>query len=487
MSEVVGGCQAPYNRFMKRQEYDVIVIGIGSAGSRASKLAHDAGASVLAIEGGEELGGLCILRGCMPTKTLLETAHRVHDARDGERFGFSCSEPEIDFTAQMDRMRSLVARFKRAKVGSIENGGYELVRAKPRFTGSHTIEVDGTEVRGKTFVIATGSKVSPFHFDVPDGVRVLDSDDMFLLTEAPKSALVVGAGAVGLEFAQWLARMGSAITFSNRSPLLRKNDLDFGAELQDAMALEMDMRVPSTIKAVEALPAGRARVTLASEGADDHTFEVDWILNGTGRIPAVDGLELEKSGVDIGNRGQIQISESLQTNLPHIFFAGDVSGRSAILHEANMEGNLAGRNALRVAGLADGADAKIEDWDLSIPHVEAIFSDPPFASVGGSAVTFEAEGRQVITATKRFPEQGRGIVMGARHGLARLSADPKTGRILGCQILGPRADDLIHVPTTVMAYKGTAQDMVRLPWYHPTLSEVFIELAREVASQVEAS
>lgn len=466
---------------MKRQEYDVIVIGIGSAGSRAAKLAHDAGASVLALEGGEELGGLCILRGCMPTKTLLETAHRVHDARDGERFGFSCSEPVIDFGAQMERMRSLVARFKRAKVGSIENGGYELVRSRPRFIDANTIEVDGERIRGKSFVIATGSKVSPFHFDVPDGVRVLDSDDMFLLTEAPKAALVVGAGAVGLEFAQWLARMGSKITFSNRSPLLRRNDFEFGSELCAAMALEMDMRVPSSIKAVVALPDGRARVTLASEGAEDHSFEVDWILNGTGRIPELDGLDMESAGIEAGLRGQFHVSESLQTNQPHIFLAGDVSGRSAILHEANMEGNLAGRNALRVCGLMDG---EIETWDLSVPHVEAIFSDPPFASVGGSAVSFDLEGREVITATKRFPEQGRGIVMGAQHGMARLSADPETGRILGCQILGPRADDLIHVPTTVMAYRGTAQDMVRLPWYHPTLSEVFIELAREVAAQV---
>ncbi len=469
---------------MKRQEYDVIVIGIGSAGSRAAKLAHDAGATVLALEGGEELGGLCILRGCMPTKTLLETGHRVHDARDGERFGFTTTEPVINFPAQMERMRSLVARFKRAKVGSIENGGYELVRARPRFTSPNTIDVDGTEIRGKSFVIATGSVVSPFHFEVPPEVRVLDSDDMFLLEEAPKSALVVGGGAVGLEFAQWLARMGSAITLSNRSDLLWRNDVEIGAELTAALACEMDVRIPSTITAVEALPDGRARVTLASDGAPDHTFEVDWILNGTGRIPAVDGLEIDKAGIEADSRGRIGVSETLQTSQSHIFIAGDASGRSAILHEANMEGNLAGRNALRACGLENG---EMEDWDLSVPHVEAIFSDPPFASVGLGPTHLEAAGPEYITATKRFPEQGRGIVMGAQHGLARLSCDPKTGRILGCQILGPRADDLIHIPTTVMAYRGTAQDMVRLPWYHPTLSEAFIELARELAGQVTNS
>ena len=469
---------------MKRQEYDVIVIGIGSAGSRAAKLAHDAGASVLALEGGEELGGLCILRGCMPTKTLLETAHRVHDARDSERFGFSATEPIIDFPAQMERMRSLVARFKRAKVGSIENGGYELVRARPRFLDEHTIEVDGEKIRGKSFVIATGSVVSPFRFDVPDGVRVLDSDDMFLLEAAPKSALVVGAGAVGLEFAQWLARMGSDITFSNRSPLLRRSDPEMGAELGAALALEMDVRVPSMISAIEAIDGGRARVTLASEGQEDHVIEVDWILNGTGRIPAVDGLDLDNAGVVSGARGQIPLEETLQTQIPHIFLAGDASNRSAILHEANMEGTLAGKNALITAGLKN---AKIESWDTSVPHVEAIFSDPPFASVGENAVSLSTASREAITATKRFPEQGRGIVMGARHGFARLSADPATGRVLGCQILGPRADDLIHVPTTVIAYQGTVQDMVRLPWYHPTLSEVFIELARELAAQVRTS
>lgn len=464
---------------MKLQEYDVVVIGIGSAGSRAAKFAHDAGASVLAIEGGEELGGLCILRGCMPTKTLLETAHRVHDSQDGARFGFSVSEPTIDFGAQMERMRSLVARFQRAKVGSIENGGYELVRGRPQFVDAHTLEMDGQQIRAKSIVLSTGSVVSDFPIDVPEGVRILDSDDMFLLEEAPKSAFVIGAGAVGLEFAQWLARMGSAVTFSNRSPLLRRCDPEMGVELAAALALEMDVRVPSQIKSIEALGGGRSRITLSADSEPDHTIEVDWILNATGRRPALDDLAVDRAGLQSDERGQFVVKETLQTEVPHIFLAGDASNRSAILHEANMEGTLAGRNAVRAAGLDD---SPLEEWDRSIPHIEAIFSDPPFASVGLCPVDAESAG--AIHALKRFPEQGRGIVMGARHGMARLSADASTGRVLGCQILGPRADDLIHVPATVMTYQGTVQDMVAMPWYHPTLCEAFIELARELSGRV---
>ena len=463
---------------MQKNEYDVIVIGIGSAGSRAAKYAHDAGASVLAIEGGEELGGLCILRGCMPTKTLLETAHRIHDSQDGERFGFTVGPPKIDFIAQMQRMHELVARFKRAKVGSIENGGYELIRARPRFVDAHTIDVDGQLVKGKSFVIATGSVVSPPYFEVPDSVRVLDSDDMFLLEAPPQSALVVGGGAVGIEFAQWLARMGSRITLANRSPILRRCDAEMGAELCSALALEMDVRVPALVLAVEALEDGRARVTLGSEGQPEQMIEVDWILNATGRVPAVADLNLASAGIRAKERGRLEVAETLQTEVLHIFLAGDASNRSNILHEANMEGTLAGRNALRTAGLNS---TPLETWDTEIPHITAIFSDPPFASVG----LCPAAGSDEIRASKRFPEQGRGIVMGARHGFARLSADPQTGQVLGCQILGPRADDLIHIPATLMTYGGTVQDMVRMPWYHPTLSETFIELARELASHLK--
>lgn len=456
--------------------YDVIVIGIGSAGSRAALAAHQAGARVLAIEGGEELGGLCILRGCMPTKTLLETAHRIHDARDSERFGFRVRGLEIDFIRQMERMRSLVARFQRAKAGSIEGAPYELRRGRPKFVAPHAIELDGEHIEARAFVLTTGSRTSPFPPNLPQ-VEALTSDDMFLLEEPPESVLVLGGGAVGLEFAQWLARVGTEVTLAVRSPLLHKLDPELGSELGAALAREMTVLSPSLITSLEQDAAGRVRAVIEDAEGVPRELEVQHVLNATGRVPDFDGLELEATGLAFDARGTVPVDESLRSAVPHVFLAGDACDRTNILHEANREGLLAGRNAARVAL---GSGETLEEWDGSVPSVEVIFTDPPLASVGETPVA--GAGRERVSAVKRFPEQGRGIVMGAEHGFLRLTGERGSGKITGCQILGPRADDLIHVPATVMAFGGTAEDMLRLPWYHPTLCEAFVETARQVAA-----
>ncbi|MEM7517504.1 MAG: FAD-dependent oxidoreductase, partial [Planctomycetota bacterium] len=231
----------------RSDEYDVIVLGVGTAGSKAARVAGEAGARVLAVESGERLGGLCILRGCMPTKTMLESAHRLHDARSSQDFGLVGGEGvSLDFAKHMERTQSLVERFRRAKVSGIESGPYEVRRATPRFVGPNEIELDGKErLKAKAFVVATGSKVSPFPFELPDGARILDSDDLFKLDEPPERTLVVGAGAVGLEFAQWLARVGSEVTLMNRSKLLRRWDVEMGEDLEAALSREMRVLVPS--------------------------------------------------------------------------------------------------------------------------------------------------------------------------------------------------------------------------------------------------
>jgi len=463
----------------EERDFDVIVIGCGTAGSKAAATAAGLGARVLAVDSADELGGLCILRGCMPTKTLLETAHRLHDVRDAERFGIRVAPPALEFGAHMERMRRLVARFQRAKVGGVERGGYALARAPARFVDPHTIEVGGEPRRARAVVIATGSKVRDLPVAAPEWARVYTSDDMFELEAPPARTLVLGGGAVGLEFAQWLARVGSRVTLASRSPLLHRVDVELGQELTRALAEEMDVRRPSTLAGLERAADGSLRATLRPRGGGDlEVVEVDALLNATGRVPRLDGLGLEAVGVDPDRLGELPAT--LEGPLPHVFLAGDVSARTAILHEANLEGAVAGRNAARVAGVLDGP---LEERDPgSPPPMAVIFSDPPFASTGRSTVDCEREGIPYREATKRFPEQGRGIVVGARFGLLRVVVHAETNALLGCQVLGPRADDLIHVPATALAFGATARDMVaRVPWYHPTLTEAFLEVFRALA------
>ncbi len=465
-------------------DYDVIVIGCGTAGSKAAATAHQLGARVLAVDGAQELGGLCILRGCMPTKTLLETAHRLHEIRDAARFGIRVGEPELDFAAHMERMRQLVARFQRAKVGSIERGGYELVRSYVQFVDPHTIEGTSGELRGrrltaKAFVVAVGSRVRAFPIPYPEGVRLVDSDAMFQLEAAPESALVVGAGAVGLEFAQWLARCGTRVILASRSPLLHKLDHLMGEELTRALSREMELCVPAVPTRIEAAPGGRARVTCRREDGGEAVHEVELILNATGRTPAFEGLNLAATGAEF-DPDAVDLSFRLQSTAPHLFVAGDATGGREILHEANLEGAVAGRNAAHVALGGDAGELAL--YDEETPALEVIFTDPPVANVGSPPQELAASGVSFVEAVKRYPEQGRGIVMGAEFGMVRIVAEPGGGKLLGCQILGPRADDLIHIPATVIRMGGTVRDLYATPWYHPTLAEAFIEVCRELAT-----
>ena len=458
--------------------YDVVVIGCGSAGSRAAAAAHAEGARVLALESAAELGGLCILRGCMPTKTLLETAHRLHEIRDAERFGIRVGSVEVDFPAQMERMRQLVARFQRAKVGSLERAPYELRRAAARFVGPHTLlvggeagGVGGERIEAKAVVIATGSVVRPFPHECPPGT-LLDSDDMFLLESAPRRALVVGVGAVGLEFAQWLARMGTEVVLSARGTLFHRRDRELGQELAAALADELTLRLESTVSAVRPLSGGGVQVELSLADGSRELHEVDVILNATGRVPQVAELGLAAAGLAADD---LRVGDDMRTRLGHVFVAGDTTGQRQILHEANLEGRIAGQNAARVA-LGREPSAR---YDATTPALEVVFSDPPVAFLGQTPQELEAAGVPYRSALKRFPEQGRGIVVGARHGFARLVVDAQ-GQLLGCQLIGPRADDLIHVPCAVMRCGGSVRDMYQIPWYHPTLAEAFVEVCREL-------
>lgn len=466
------------------ESFDVVVVGVGSAGHRAAAAAHEEGARVLAVDGseaaGRELGGLCILRGCMPTKTLLETAHRLHDIRDAERFGIKVGEPELDFAAHMARMRSLVARFQRAKVGGLTGADWELAQGSVRFEDPHTLVIDGSRrVRARTIVLSTGSKVRPLPVRAEAGVTILDSDDMFQLEAPPESIAVLGTGAVGIEFAQWLARIGSRVTLIGRSPLLHRLDIEAGKELALALGEEMSLHVPVKTAKILATENGRARVEMVESDGTEHSVAVECVLNATGRVPNFDGLGLDEAGITVGviDTGDRERGGTFQSETPHVFVAGDATGETLILHEANLEGKVAGANAARLAR----GESELKRYDRGIPPAEVIFSDPVAASCGRTLAQCEEDGLEVRDAVKRFPQQGRGIVTGTKYGFIRLIATRDTGRIVGCQILGPHAEDLIQIPIAVMAFKGTAADMVRMPWYHPTLAEAFIEVARPLA------
>jgi pyruvate/2-oxoglutarate dehydrogenase complex dihydrolipoamide dehydrogenase (E3) component len=458
-------------------DYDVIVLGGGSAGSSAARAAVSAGARTLMVNDGE-LGGLCILRGCMPTKAMLASAHAVHDAARLEPFGARLEGRVVtDFARIMERKAGYVARFQRAKIRSVESQDYEVLFGKACFAPGGGVEVDGQKLSARRYVIATGS--APTFLPLPglDRVPVLTSDDVMRLEAQPASLVVQGAGPIGLELSQFFARIGTRVLQVNRSPLLSHFDLECGEELGRALAEEtnLELAVPGSIEKLE--PTGDGLVATVLSGDRVFEYEADALLMATGRHAALDDLGLEHVGLKAAGRFLEHDAHQCTANAD-VYVAGDATGSYQILHLANLEGEVAGHNA------AGGRPARTMDYRLKMA---VIFTDPPFAQIGASESEARREGRDPVTGRARFAETGRAITMSVNHGMWKLYACRSTGEILGSSILGPRADDLIHVIAALMHYRAGIDRIFELPWYHPTLSEVMLNIARDAVGQIDAT
>ncbi len=456
-------------------DYGVIVLGGGSAGTTAASAAVAAGARTAMINEGE-LGGLCILRGCMPTKAMLASAHALDETRHLDRFGIALhGHAAPDFGRIMARKDEQVARFQRAKIAAVEAQDYEVIEGRARFAAGGGVEVNGRRLTADRYVIATGSL--PLIPPIPglDRVPTLTSDDVMRLQSPPGSLIVLGAGAIGLELSQFFARIGSEVLLVNRSPLLHRHDPEAGHELGRVLGEEPNLRVVD-LGRIERVRPDRGGLTariLEVEGVREE--RADALLLATGRRPALDDLGLEHVGLKTDGWG-LEYDDAMRTANPDVYLAGDSSGDYQILHLANQEGAVAGHNA------ASGRPERKIDRRL---HMEVVFTDPTYAHVGMTERDADESGTKIAVGRARFPETGRAITMGVRHGLWKIYAACSTREILGASILGPRADDLIHLIAVLMHFRAKAEDIGKLPWYHPTLAEVVLNVGRDLAGQLE--
>ncbi|MEJ6578415.1 MAG: NAD(P)/FAD-dependent oxidoreductase [Akkermansiaceae bacterium] len=454
------------------QEFDLVVIGGGSGGYAAAKTAVDRGLTVAVVEGARELGGLCILRGCMPTKALLETSNRLRAIREAHEFGIQVAEPTLDLDALRNRKTKLIEGFKEYRVKGLEKGDFKLIRGTASFTSPHTIQVEGLgEVTSKTFVIATGSdeRIPP----IP-GLRespFWTSDDLVQMPSVPKSVVVVGTGAVGMESAHLFQGLGSKVTVvSRRKPLvtsvepavseaMEKRCTDLGIDLIFGEGLQEVMH-------------GENGFTLKlSEGT---TLSCDQLIMATGRAPRIAGLNLEKAGFEPDLR-RIAIDEHSQTSVPHIFAAGDCASPLAVVHLAVMQGEAAGANVdslLKETPLEATWDSRLDMF--------GIFTDPEIVQVGLTAEAAKDAGLDPVSAEYRFDDQGKGEIVGEKHGLVILTADRATGEIIGASGMGPHVIDYAHTITVAMSQRLTVTDFLKIPSYHPTLGEIWTYVAEEL-------
>src|SRR5258708_5243302 len=419
--------------------YDFICLGGGSAGFNAARIAAGLGKKVAVIDGAKQLGGLCILRGCMPSKTLLYAGKILHHAQHAGRF--------------------------------------DLYRACAWFTDPHPLQLsDGRKLRGRHFLLGTGSKVSVPPVPGLKGLKCWTSDDVLDLDFVPKSVLVLGGGIVACELAQYLNRIGAKVTLIQRSPnILRDHSEEASCVVQKAFVDEGIELFTDT--------------KLQSAASDRHGFTVKFLNNGRlvtrraahlfnalGRDPNTAGLGLAAAGVKTRPNGQIIINRWQQTSAPHIYAAGDCSGPADIVHIAIEQGILAARHAAKVKGL------KPVDHSLLL---NVVFTDPQLATIGALERDLDEQGVKYLRASYPFNDHGKSILMEANYGYVKVLAEPKRGRILGAEIVGKDAGELIHCFSGPLAMRATVRDLLRAPWYHPTLAEIITYPLEDIAAQLD--
>ncbi|MSU70701.1 MAG: FAD-dependent oxidoreductase [Opitutaceae bacterium] len=458
--------------------YDFVVIGGGSAGYNAARAAAALGRRVAVVDGARQLGGLCILRGCMPSKTLLYTAEVLHLAKKGGTFGLKIPSARADLNAIHARKQKIIAGFADYRVQALSSGPFDLVRSQARFLDAHTIELArGRTLRAKHFLISTGSKVSVPPVPGLRDTRFWTSDEVLELDFIPKSVLVLGGGMVACELAQFLNRIGSRVTLVQRSAnILRDHSEDAACVVQQALADEgIELFVGTQLERVA--PDRRGIVVTFLHDGKRVTRRADHLFNALGREPHTAGLNLAAAAVKTRAGGQIVVNRWQQTSAPHIYAAGDCSGPVEIVHIAIAQGILAARHAAGVK------DLKAVDFSLLL---NVVFTDPQLATIGRLERELAAAGKPFFSATYPFNDHGKSILMEANYGYVKVIAEPQHGRILGAEIVGKDAGELIHCFSGPLAMRATVFDLLRAPWYHPTLAEIITYPLEQIAEQIGA-
>lgn len=456
------------------RKYDVVIIGTGTAGSNAGRAALDVlgtDARVAVVHQPDRVN-TCVQEGCMPSKSLLDAV--------------AACEP-VTFETAMKRKDGHVERFKTALDAMLAKEGFDIAVGQASFRPGGAVEVHGSRsatLVGKRYVIATGSEpiipYIPGLSEVP-WEQILTSNDVVRarqrLGARPATLAVIGGGPIGLELATFFASTGTHVMLIVRRPLLPMLDLEFGKELAEMLrAAGIELFTETNIDRIAAGTHG-AILTL-TRGSDRFAREAEKILVATGRRPALEKLGLEHVGLSLENGKLAYDKATLQTHNLNVFVAGDVTGTNQILHYAAAQGRVAGYNA----AVNSNSSKRMVDYEAL--QMGVIFTHEPIAYAGLTEEDARKRGIEPVVASVRFSEIGRGITMGCTHGLWKLIAERPTGRILGTQIIGPRADDLVHLVSGAMQYRATARDVRNMTWYHPTLAEIFSSLAKDLCKQL---
>jgi pyruvate/2-oxoglutarate dehydrogenase complex dihydrolipoamide dehydrogenase (E3) component len=473
---VSNGSGTPPREPIIPQRFDLIVIGAGSGGYAAARTARDLGANVAFVDRGP-LGGLCILRGCMPSKTLIATGDLMQAIREAGQLAVEAGVPKVDYRALAARKRELVGGWADYRKAGIET--YPVFSGDATFESPTSLRVGDEVLYAPRFVIATGSRIAPAAVPGLAEAGYIDSDEALDLEAPPKSLIVLGGGYVAAELGQFFHRVGVETTLVLRAPhLLSGEDHDVGEALTEYLREEgLRIETRAAVRHVSVREDGMKVVHFLRDGAE-HTVAAEQIFYALGRIPNLDGMGLEKAGVAYHEMTGITVDETLRTSNPDIFAVGDVTGIHALVHVAIQQGEIAGRNA------ATGARERA-DYRLTKTHT--VFTDPQVAIVGETERELQASGIPYLSASYPFNDHGKAVALGRTKGFVKMLASPSDGTILGAAIVGPEASDLIEPLIVAMAFGATVEQYARIPHLHPTLVEILTYPAEELAERIGAA
>jgi dihydrolipoamide dehydrogenase len=450
---------------------DLTIIGGGPGGYVAALRAAHLGGRVALVEM-DAVGGCCLNRGCIPTKALLRSTEVLDLARSAKEFGVQAGEAQADFAAMQDRSRRVVGQLVKSIEHLLASRQVTLVRGRAQFTAPDALAVETADgvlaVRSPKMLICTGAVPARPPIPGADGAGVFTSDEAVRMTEAPRSVVVIGAGAVGAEWAFIYHSVGAKVTVIEMlGHVLPLEDAEIVEDLGRAMRRRR-IDVFTSAKVDEIRDAAEGKEVVFTVNGETKTVAAEQVMMATGRVPYTEGLGLETIGVEM-NRRAIKVNDRMETNVPGVYAAGDVVGGIQLAHVASREGEIAVINAL------SGNEAMQYD---AIPS--CTFTRPEVSSVGLTEAEARERGSDPKVGRFAFRGLGKAQTMGERDGMVKIVADADSDVVLGVHICGPHATDLIGEGVLAVQQKITARELAEVIHAHPTLPEAVLEAVADV-------
>ncbi|ART69542.1 mercuric reductase [Mycobacterium dioxanotrophicus] len=450
------------------ERFDAIIVGAGQAGPSLAGRLTTAGSTVAVIER-KLVGGTCVNTGCIPTKTLVASAHAAHLARRGAEYGVSTGEVTVDMVKVKARKDGIIGDDRHGVEAWLEGmDGASLIRGHARFVDPHTMEVDGRLLRADRIFLNVGGRAVAPDFPGLADIDYLTNVGILELDSVPEHLVIIGGSYIALEFAQMYRRFGARVTVVERGPrLTSREDEDISAAIKDILEAEgidivlnaTGIRFAKRDNGFEVVPADGAAPIAGTH-----------LLVAVGRVPNTDDLGLENAGVQTDKRGYIVVDDELRTSVEHIWAMGDCNGKGAFTHTSYNDYEIVAANLL------DDDPRRVSD---RVPTY-ALFIDPPLGRAGLTVDQVRASGRKALVAKRPMTRVGRAVEKGETQGFMKVVVDAETEEILGAAVLGVGGDEVIHSILDVMTAKLPYTAISRTMHIHPTVSELVPTLLQDL-------